>query len=62
MEIYSDRKYWISDVYESIEYFEEPKPIILTVDDRDIEIMRGTDAIHFTFGTVQASLSTKDMR
>ena len=62
MEICYDRKYWISDVYDSIVCVYEPKPITLSVDDRDFRMLCETDAIHFTFGTIQESLSTKNMR
>ena len=62
MEICYDRKYWISDVYDSIVYVYEPKPIVSTTDDRDFRMLSGTDAINFTFGTIQESLCTKDMR
>ena len=50
------------DVYECVAFVDAPKPIISSVYDRDVEIMCGTDANHFTFGTIQESLSTKDMR
>ena len=62
MEICYDRKYCISDVYDSIVYVYEPKPITLSADDRDFRMLDGTDAINFAFGTIQESLSTKDMR
>ena len=62
MEIYYERRYWMPDVYECVAFVDTPKPIISSVYDRDVEIMCATDANHFTFGTIQESLSTKDMR
>ena len=62
MEIFYDRKIWMSDVYDSIVYVYEPKPITSSVDDRDFRMLAGTDAYHFTFGTIHESLCTKDMR
>ena len=52
----------MSDVYDSIVYFYGPMAVISTADDRDYRMLDGTDAIHFAFGTIQESLSTKDMR
>ena len=62
MDICYDRKIWMSDVYESIVFFDVAKPIILSVDDRDFIMLCETDAIHFTFGTIHESLCTKNMR
>ena len=62
MEIFYDRKYYMSDVYDSIVYFYGPMAVISTADDRDFRMLDGTDAIHFAFGTIQESLSTKNMR
>ena len=62
MDICYDRKIWMSDVYDSIVFFDVAKPIISTADDLDFRMLDGTDAIHFAFGTIQESLSTKDMR
>lgn len=62
MEICYDRKFWMSDVYDSIVFFDVAKPIISTADDRDYRMLVGTDAHHFTFGTIQECLCTKDMR
>ena len=62
MEIFYDRKYYMSDVYDSIVYFYGPMAVISTADDRDYRMLGETDAIHFAFGTIQESLSTKDMR
>ena len=62
MEIFYDRKYYMSDVYDSIAYFYGPMAVISTADDRDCRILAGTDAYHFTFGTIHECLCTKDMR
>ena len=62
MDICYDRKYYMSDVYDSIVYFYGPMAVISTADDRDYRMLVGTDAYHFTFGTIHESLCTKDMR
>ena len=62
MDIWYDRKIWMSDVYDSIVFFDVAKPVVSTADDRDCRILVGTDAYHFTFGTIQECLCTKDMR
>ena len=62
MEIFYDRKYYMSDVYDSIAYFYGPMAVISTADDRDYRMLDGTDAYHFTFGTIHESLCTKNMR
>ena len=62
MDICYDRKIWMSDVYESIVFFDAANPIVSTADDRDYIMLDGTDAYHFTFGTIHECLCTKDMR
>ena len=62
MQICYDRKIWMSDVYDSIVFFVVSKPVISTADDRAYRLLVGPDAAHFTFGTIQECLCTKDMR
>ena len=62
MDICYDRKIWMSDVYNSIVFFDAANPIVSTADDRDYRMLDGTDAYHFTFGTIHESLCTKNMR
>ena len=43
MDICYDRKVWMSDVYDSIVFFDVAKPIVSAADDRDYRMLDGTD-------------------
>ena len=62
MDICYDRKIWMSDVYDSIVFFDVAKPVVSTADDRDYRTLCETDAINFAFGTIHECLCTKNMR